>query len=219
MKFFKLLNVIILTLISLFSTGCSSKLLSWLHDNELQCKNRAYIHIPVEEYINERYSSSPLVRVALVPFEVPASFSRNIAGWMNFQEEITQSLHVKLLESGKFQLLEIFKTHPLRKDDFITGNYEITELAKQAGYDLLLVGQVGNLSGVTQLSGTAKLIDVNTGITVWYGQSQVGKVSYSTSRRDAFGVFGRDRPDYMPFRLLADQFTSCLVENIFSEED
>ena len=175
--------------------------------------------MPLSDFINTQYHSFPQLRLAILPFSVPANIARidnEHEGWGN---EIAWDMQAQILASGKVSIVEVFNPRewPGKHEEFYTGNHTAISLAQAAGYDLLLVGVVEPFKAATQASAVAKLIDVNSSVTVWYGRSQTGKREFNTRHGDPFFITSSHRPDDMPSSYLKEDLTRCLVENVLSD--
>lgn len=185
------------------------------------CKNRAYVQLIVEDYLSRRFHSKAPVRVAVVPFSVPANFASMSDERPGLGNELAWQLHAKLLESGRLPVVEVFNRPdwPRKKAEFFTGNFGALSFAEQAGYDLVLVGLLEELRDTTHMSAHAKLIEVESGITVWYGKSTVESLNPSYKREGGIPwPIGTFRPDMLEPAPLVDNLTSCIVTGLLSEK-
>src|SRR5690606_33807709 len=91
------------------------------------------------------------------------------------------------------------------------------DFSRAAGYDLIIVGSLAPQKTPTIMSGYAKVIDVESGITVAYVGAEV-----ETNRplmRDTEAYFGlrKRRPDLSETPSLATHLASCLTQEILSD--
>lgn len=212
--------VIILTLLTTFLSGCSMKVFSWQHHTEEPCNNHAYIRMPLEEFITKRYHMNNQVRMAIIPFSVQANLARTGNNYLGWGNELAWLLHAKLLESGKIPMLEVFNPRewPGKREEFFTGSFTALSLAREAGYDLVFVGFLENLRSSDKLTALGKVIDTDSGITIWYGKSEVGEINFPTRHGDPWRLFGDRRLDQLNTTTLKDDLTRCLAENLLSDE-
>ncbi len=213
----------LLTLSALFLFGCS--FLEPLHPEFGDaitdgCNNRASVRLPLDQYITDRYPRGSLLRLGIFPFSTSAKLAYSTDGFSSFGERIAEDFQSVFLRSGKVGVAEVFDPQdwPEKKTEFFKGNYGSIAWGKQAGYDLILVGYLDRQRGIDELHAYAKLIDVNLGVTVWYGESTVGEVKYQTKHGDPWWFFGSRRLDKLPIHELREKLVSCLAENVFDDE-
>jgi len=98
------------------------------------------------------------------------------------------------------------------------GNFQAIRLAQDAGFDFIFVGYLERLQHHTKLSLLGKLIDVQNGITIWYGKSELGEIKYKTHQGDIWGWFGERRLDEIDLNANLQKITKCLVNDALSNE-
>jgi hypothetical protein len=156
--------------------------------------------------------------MAIVPFNVPESFSPSGNESLNFGRELAARFHQELMGEGELGIIELFNRDrwPGKRSEFNAGNYGSIELARNAGYDLVLVGYLEEIVNETDLTLLTKVIDTSNGVTVWYGRT----VAYSSRRplrrtlaEHSFG-FVKDEPDSFRFQERADEMARCTVDSI-----
>jgi len=211
-------RVNILTLLGVMGISGCAYLQPHFHVNQ-NCSSRVYVSSPVGGQLNARNGAENPPRLAVVPFSVPA----NLAGTSNelpgLGNTLAWKVHAEALASGEFPITEVFNRQdwPGKKEEFFTGNFGALSLAHEAGYDLVLTGFIENLRDLNALTAHTKLIDVNSGVTLWYGKSTVRAVEY----RDAtvFDSMWRstDRPDKLYTATIADDLGRCVVQGILAQ--
>ncbi len=164
-------RAIILTLLLSFSaTGCA-----FIHERIGEhCKSRAYTKTILADYITTRYVSGSPVRMAVIPFSVPANISYRDTERPGWGSMLAWSVQAEMLRTGIVPIVEVLNREdwPGKKEEFHTGNFGAIEMARDAGYDLVLVGYISPPRSQERITASVKIIDVDSGITVWYGDVQ-----------------------------------------------
>ena len=184
-----------------------------------QCKMRAYVQNPLTDYITSRFQRSSPVRLAVIPFSTPANVAAYDNEHIGLGNELSYMVQAQLLQSGEVPMVEVLNRQdwPGKKEEFFTGNFGAIALAREAGYDLVLVGLVEPLAALNQMRAYGKLIDVENGVTVWYGET-----SASTNRNEfnqigsRLGIEDR-RPDQLYNGPLSDKLAECFAHNLLAD--
>lgn len=213
-RFMKLTFFCAVTFLTLL-TACSAHKTTISND----CNSRAYIKTDIAAYLSSRFDSKAPVRLAIVPFGVPA----NLSGWgaesrgLGFQ--IGMALQGKMLETELAPISELFERRLAnQKLEFFKGNHEVIDVARQANFDLVLVGLMDELRSNNTISAYSKLIDTSSGITLWYGRttSRVSETGHEFNLRK-LNVF--DRVDYThDWGRMVEELTSCIAHDMTFEE-
>ena len=176
--------------------------------------------MPFNEYITNQFYSENPIRLAIIPFSAQENFSRVNSNLPSIGSEMARYAQAYLLESGEVPVVEIFEPRawPGKRDEFFTGNPQAINLAREAGYDFIFIGYLERLQSYTKLSLLGKLIDVQNGITIWYGKSDLGEIKYKTHQGDIWGWFGERRLDKIDLNAQLQTVTKCLVNNALSNE-
>lgn len=209
--------VIILTLVLVFlASGCS-----YIHAQLGEtCNSRAHVQMILADYLSRRFASHSPVRLAIIPFSVPA----NLSGYNNelpgTGDQLAWKIHNEWLQNATVPIVEILNRQdwPRKKEEFFTGNFGAIAMAREAGYDLVQVGLVENLRSTDALTVHSKIIEVESGITVWYATSTV--VTRRPELQSAAAMTGL--LDRHPSRLytpeMIDEAAVCLIKSATSEE-
>lgn len=184
------------------------------------CKSRAHVQLILSDYLSHRFDSHSPVRVALIPYSVPANLAADSSQRPGVGNELAWQIHQKLLATGAVPIVEVFNRPdwPQKKDEFFTGNFGALSMAREAGYDLMLVGLVENMRATDELTAHSKLIEVESGVTVWYGTDT------AWTRRPEMDIvqdrlfLGDRSPSKMYFGPIVEQLSSCIVNSMTSEE-
>lgn len=205
-------RVTILTLaVALLSTSCS-----YIEQRTLdQCKNHAYVETVLEDYITTRYHSNAPVRMAIIPFTVPANLTGDAYRYAGLGNELAYRLHADFLNKGIVPIVEVLDRQdwPRKKDEFYTGNFGAIAQAREAGYDLVLVGVIEEFNGIYQAVSSTKIIEVESGTTLWYG-----KTIATTERRDFMrGLDYVGIQDRKPANDFSDELIEKLIRCISKE--
>jgi len=159
--------------------------------------------------------------MAIIPFSVPANISSYGVERPGAGNLLAQEIHARFLSSGEVPIVEILNREdwPGKKGEFFTGNFKAIELAREAGYDLALVGMMEESRGLDSVTVHSKIIEVDSGITVWYGT-----VNAWSRRPEIHDVTSTIRLEkYDPSRLylepLLTEAARCTVSSILDTEE
>lgn len=196
--------------------GCST-LFSRYHES---CKTRAYLKTNLPDYISQRYDKSAPVRMAIIPFSAPANLAVRDNELPGIGNEIAWRLKDEFLLSENIPIVEIFNRQdwPGKKAEFNTGNFGALQQARAAGYDLVLVGSFKNLTSLDDLSARVKIIEVETGITIWNGLFQASTARNRHERMSAGWGLTERKPSNIYSDLLIDELASCIHTGITGDE-
>lgn len=128
------------------------------------------------------------------------------------------ALQSKLLATELFPIIEGLNRQdwPGKKEEFFSGNFGALAYARDAGYDMVVVGYMEPLHRLDTWTIHTKVIEVASGTTLWFGTSTV-----YTTRHDmlevssTIGMTDR-RPDLQYLDAILDTITSCVSREIAS---
>lgn len=184
------------------------------------CKTRAYVETSISGFVSSRYPSHAPVRMAVIPFTVPANLTAFDITRSSLAEDLARSVHAELLRIEALPIVEVFPREdwPGKREEFFTGNYGALTLARQAGYDLVLVGFVEPFTSLERMTAYAKVIEIASGITLFYGKTEVnlGR-SPLHAALEPLGVT-RSRSDKVYTGQLASETARCIVQLAFADE-
>lgn len=185
----------------------------------LSCKSHAYIKTVLSEYITTRFPSGAPVRMAIVPFSTPANLAEQSSEHPGLGNLLAQQVQARFLEAGEVPIVEIFNRQdwPGKKDEFYTGNFGAIAFARDAGYDLVLVGLLKSPKQINQLAAEAKIIETESGVTVWYGESEGRSEEQKWDRMMAKLGLSTVQPSQLHIDKTADQVARCMVRDMLSE--
>lgn len=185
------------------------------------CKSHAYLHRGLHEFINSRFHYNSQVRMAVIPFSVPANLSAIDSERPGLGNQIAWQVHGHLLKSGEVPIVEVFNRQdwPYKKEEFFTGNFGGISMAREAGYDLLLVGSIEPSRDRDEMISHVKILEVESGITVYYG-----KISTSTLRRNMHELGSKLwLNDEVPSLMYTDELTQslarCIIKAVLADPD
>jgi hypothetical protein len=184
------------------------------------CKTHAYIRQGLSDYISKRYHSDAPVRLGIIPFTVPENLATVTNARPGLDATLAWRLHGAFLDYQELPIVEILTRQdwPGKKDEFFTGNFGALRMARDAGYDLVMVGYVEPLREVTSLTAYGKILDTESGVTVWYGRSEVYTRRKKIRDAESFLGLRDERQDYIYSAALTDELARCLVKNALKEE-
>ena len=209
-----LLRVIILTLLPLVA-GCAY---IERHYGE-SCNTRAYVASDVDTFLRSRFLKNSPVRVAVIPFTVPANLAAYSNEFPGIGNELAWKVQAEFLQKQAFPIVEVLNRQdwPGKKEEFFTGNFGALTHAMDAGYDLALVGLVESGDRLDTLVVDTKLIEVESGITLWYGRTRVVTDRKDMEAVSSFLFLTDNRPDLMYYDALIDKASRCIVTEIMAE--
>jgi len=208
--------VIFLALAGIFLfSGCAHKSPHY----ETQCNSRAYLQNDLESYLKSRFPSGSPVRMAIIPFSVPANVAAFDAERPGLGNELAWKVHAAMLSQNLVPIVEVFNRQdwPGKKEEFFTGNFNAIALARAAEYDLVMVGLMENMRNLHEMGAYTKIIDTDSGVTAWYSRSIVSEPRprvYRGGRLEMFIPTGR--PDILPITPLTESLAYCIVDAIAS---
>ncbi|MCC6220413.1 MAG: hypothetical protein IT291_04135 [Deltaproteobacteria bacterium] len=209
-------TVIKLLVISLaiFSLGACFSLKASL--NADSCKIRAYVDKDFVSYVRSRFHSEQPVRLAIMPFDVPESFAAQPGKPRHFGKDLAEAFQAEFLRQEKISIVEFFNiaTWPGKREEFLEGNYASMELARGAGYDFLLVGQLAELRSDDELKLLTKVIDLSNNVTLWYGDTTVHSGKRDSNRELSKIFLERDRPDVFSFEEQVYSLAECTLRRL-----
>lgn len=212
---FALLTVTVLTAAIL--AGCSTLNLN----NEERCNSRAYVRTPLESFVKQRFPYGAPVRLGIIPFATPENFAARSDQMPGAGKLLARHLQREFLHRQRSAtIVEIMNRSdwPGQAEEFYHGNYRSLSMARDAGYDLVLVGVVENPRSVDELSAFGKLIEVASGITIWNGR---GIVNTNRNDRKTFPPSSwwlADSPKQPETNLLLEHLAECLAGDALHED-
>jgi hypothetical protein len=156
-------SLVVLGVISLTLSSCT-----YIQRNVVDdCKNRAFIGSNLKAFVTARFHNPEAVRLGIVPFSSAANLAPEIG------RTLAMRVHQELLPSGDVPIVEIFNREdwPGKRDEFYSGNFGAISIAREAQYDLVLVGMVAPLTRLDEMTLDLKVIEVESGTTAYYGRS------------------------------------------------
>lgn len=157
--------------------------------------------------------------MAIIPFSVAANLAAQNTEHQGIGEHLAWRTHQEFLQTAAVPMVEVLNRPdwPGKKDEFFSGNFGALTMARDAGYDLLLTGYVEPFRDLNQMTAHAKLIEVESGITLWYGTVVADSFS-DDMNADASSIWlATRRPDRMAHNALIDKVATCMARAISSE--
>jgi hypothetical protein len=212
-------RVIVLTLTALFLLSCSYAKRVQHHFKD-QCKNHAYARMVIEDYISRRFDSKAPVRMGIIPYSVPANFASLGSETPGLDIQLASAVQQKIMGTGAIPIVELNNRieWPAKKDDFFAGNHGALAFARQANYDLVLVGYVPTTDNLQEMKAFTKVIEVDSGITVYYGQSILTSSSPDFQREEPWWWFGKKMPAKLDMQYMINELSHCIVQDVLSDE-
>lgn len=185
------------------------------------CKIDTYLNAGLRHYISSQYRSKKDFRAVILPFETQEQFAyhgpeSDRVGWM-----LARKIQTQILGTGAIPIVEFYQygNWPGKKNDFFNGNYIAQEFARNAGYDLLIVGYLEPIVHKDQLVLHTKAIDPATSVTLWNARATVS--SYMQGINDSLARARLDTQQremfYFPEKF--EELTQCTTRSLTSEEE
>lgn len=212
---FARVRVILMTLVSVVSlTSCA-----YLKNRTMeQCKTHAYVETVIEDYVSRRYDSNAPVRLGIIPFVVPANLTQKPFQYRGMGNELAFQIHAHFLNRGTIPIVEVLNREdwPGKKDEFYTGNFGALSQARESGYDLILVGMIDGYNPYAEVTASTKLIEVESGVTLWYGKTTAFTERKDFERASDYLNIEDRRPSRSYGEALTAKLTECIAGEILS---
>jgi hypothetical protein len=158
--------------------------------------------------------------MAVIPFSTPANLAARSNELPGMGNQIAWKVKNELASTSEFPIVEVLNRAdwPRKKEEFHTGNYGALNQSRAAGYDLMLVGNIENLTSLDALTANVKVIEVETGITLWSGVTTVSTDRRANSRKMSSWGFGRHDPAKIHTNLLIDEMAGCVRESLLHQD-
>jgi hypothetical protein len=185
------------------------------------CKTRSYVHTVATDYIGSRFQDGARVRLGVIPYSVPENLAARSDRQPGLGLQIAEQIQAKALEYQAVPIVEVLNREdwPGKRDEFFKGNFGSISMGREAGYDLILVGVFQYGDRLDKAIAYSKLIDVDGGITLWYGRTEVhGFRDDLRAVSSSLGLESR-RPDLLYFSPLYEKLSSCIIDEAFRENE
>jgi hypothetical protein len=180
------------------------------------CNTRAYVRTDLAGYINQRFMPKQPVRVGVIPFEVPANLSSRGSQMPGLGNQLTWAVHRHLLGTEIFPIIEVLNREdwPRKREQFFTGNFGALRFAADAGYDMIVVGYLDPIHRLDTWTVHTKIIEVESGTTLWYGTSTVYTMRHDMLEvSSTLGMTDR-RPDILHTDALLEDIAQCIAHDM-----
>lgn len=173
------------------------------------CKNRASISINLKNYVKKRYKKEKFVRLGIMPISIPENFSARRIDDQDFGEILSHKYQYYLLRSGVFSSVELIQKPewPGKKEEFFGSNVTAITIARHMGLDFVMLGYLSPKRSIKEMAISSKIIDVNTGVTVFYGETSVENQNYDQDLFSRF--FNKKDPSDFKFGEMTDNLIAC----------
>ncbi len=154
--------------------------------------------------------------MAVVPFSVPANLASQSSEHPGLGNQLAWSVQREFLGTELVPIVEVFNRvdWPGKKDEFFTGNFGAISFAREAGYDLVLVGYVEPLKGMDSLVVHTKIIEVESGLTVSFIRSTTTTNRKLVDRGLDIVSIKDFKPSMLYSNELVDKAAQCVVHGI-----
>lgn len=184
------------------------------------CSIRSYTDVGFLGYLSRQKDNGNPIRLAVMPFEVPQNFvltyKRNRG---NIGNSLARDIQMELKRSGVIDVVEYFDnpSWPGKRAEFSKGNFDSLKNARQAGYNLVLVGYLEEITNESDLNLQLKIIDTANFVTIWHVRTTAS--SKARAERRYLSRFGlaKDKPALFDFSGRLDMLTKCSVSNLLKD--
>lgn len=185
------------------------------------CNLRAETNLQLQDYVSHRYGSDHPVRAAVIPFDVPESFALPGNDSEYFGRTLARKLVMELHRSAVLPIVELFNRDrwPGKREEYFTGNYRAIEQARNAGYDLVVLGYMENIQNDNSFTILTKVIDTSNQVTIWSASTEAYSLDRSWRRSLAWFPLYDDQPNKFQFPEKIDTFAQCTVSGILTAEE
>jgi hypothetical protein len=185
------------------------------------CNTRAYVRTDLTAYIDQRFTPKSPVRVGVIPFEVPANLSARSAQMPGLGNQLAWAVHRNLLATEVFPIIEVLNREdwPRKKEQFFTGNFGALQFARDAGYDMIVVGYLEPIYRLDTWNVHTKIIEVDSGTTVWYGSSKVYTNRSDMLEVSSFIGMTDRRPDIYWNDKLLETVAQCIAHDMTTDPE
>lgn len=158
--------------------------------------------------------------MAVIPFSVPANISTFSTDRPGLGNELAWEVHARLLETQSIPIVEVLNRQdwPGKRDEFFSGNFGAISVAREAGYDLVMVGYVAPVQSLNRLSAHTKIIEVESGITLWYGETVVVSDRSWMSPLKSTIFYDNTVPNQLTTTQQAHKLAKCIAKDVTSEK-
>jgi hypothetical protein len=157
----------------------------------------------------------------VIPFDVPANLSYRAGQTLGLGNQLAWGVHRHLLASEVFPIIEVLNREdwPRKKEEFFTGNFGALQFARDASYDVVIVGHLEPIVRLDTWEVHTKVIEVESGTTLWYGTSRITTNRADMLEASSFVGLTDRRPDiYWNDRLLND-VTQCIAQEMVADPE
>jgi len=183
------------------------------------CKTRAYVWTDAESFITTRFPRHSPVRLAIIPFVTPANLAARDNELPGLGNQFAWSVQRDLISAEIFPIVEVLNRQdwPGKKEEFFTGNFGSLNYARDAGYDLVMVGYLEPQDRIDTIVVHTKLIDVESGITLWYGTNTTYTIRPDLLEVSSTFGFTDRRPDLMYTNPLMQEASRCIAWSVLND--
>ena len=181
-----------------------------------RCNTHAHVRTDLVGYIDQRFTPKSPVRMGIIPFDTPANLAARSAQMPGLGNQLAWAVHRNLLSTETFPILEVLNREdwPRKREQFFTGNFGALKFARDAGYDMLLAGYLEPISRLDTWKVHTKIIETDSGTTVWYGTSTVYTNRHDMWEVSSFVGLTDRRPDILYTDELLQTVAQCIVHDM-----
>ena len=141
-------------------------------------------------YLDAHSDNGLQIRVGIAAFNVPKNFS-SVAMTVNggYGIAIAGRFREQFLKNSPSGIFEFFSAEQMTfyetKRDFERSSDKLINFAKEQGFNTLVLGQLNPITNSSELNFTVRIIDLNSRITVWLGETSVTAAAKSKDVSDS----------------------------------
>lgn len=172
------------------------------------------------DYVSQRYHRDQPKRYGVLPFDTQENFAApgSMPGSVlnDLPHDLARRFQAELSRTSELGIVEVFDQTPWqgKKEEFFQGNYRALQLARNAGYDFLVVGQLEPSRTAETFIIYTKIIDLSDNVTVWYARTEVTSNTKAWEKGVGVIVPQKARPDLLYSRERFDEFAECTANYI-----
>ena len=183
------------------------------------CKTHAYAQTTIGDYITTRFQSKAPARMAIIPFAVPANLAGESDELPGLGLQVAWKIQSRFMKSGEVPIVEVLNRPdwPGKKDEFFSGSFGAISMARQAGYDLLMVGYLEPINSANTFKSYTRVIDTESGITIWSGETEAKtKKNQLHNLKSTFWLEDKV-PSTVYYRDMIDKLAVCIEHDVTTD--
>jgi hypothetical protein len=190
------------------------------HGRPNTCNSRAYTENHVGEYIRMRFPKGAPVRMGIIPFSAPANVSAQSLEFPGLGNTLAWKVRDEILSRGEIPIVEVLNRQdwPYKKEEFPLGNFEALRQARNADYDLVLIGNLEPFTNLNRMKVHYKIVEVETSTTIFNGTTEVSNSTAEQEKRYSRFYLATRTPSNIPIESMHEELVACVADALFPQE-